>query len=85
MNEKEPAAKPGPAQTGQEEDRVWRRSARTSISSPAMLTAISAGVWALMAVPMGVYTRSSCSLVKPSARSFLFSSAVMAREPMTPR
>ena len=33
-----------------------RRVARTQIISPAMDTAISSGVTALMAVPMGVWT-----------------------------
>ena len=35
-----------------------RRSARTQIISPAMDTAISSGVTALMGVPMGVWTEA---------------------------
>lgn len=45
-----------------------RRVARTQIISPVMETAISSGVTALMAVPMGVWTEAMASSVMPASR-----------------
>ena len=61
-----------------------RRVARTQIISPAMDTAISSGVTALMAVPMGVWTLAMAASLMPASRSRALTLAVLAREPMTP-
>ena len=61
-----------------------RRSARHRIISPAMLTAISAGVTAWIAVPMGVWICAMDSSGMPASRSLRFTEAVLVREPMTP-
>ena len=49
-----------------------------------MLTAISAGVTARMAVPMGVWICAMDSSGMPASRSRWFTEAVLVREPMTP-
>ena len=61
-----------------------RRSARTQIISPAMDTAISSGVTALMGVPMGVWTEAMAASPIPASRRRALTLAVLAREPMTP-
>lgn len=57
---------------------------RHRIISPAMLTAISAGVTAWIAVPMGVWICAMDSSGMPASRSLRFTEAVLVREPMTP-
>lgn len=61
-----------------------RRAARTQIISPAMDTAISSGVTALMGVPTGVWTKAIFSSGMPASRRRWFTKAVFFREPMTP-
>ena len=61
-----------------------RRVARTQIISPAMDTAISSGVTALMAVPMGVWTEAMAVSLIPTSRRRWLTLAVLLREPMTP-
>ena len=59
--------------------------ARTAMSSAAMETAISSGVSAPMARPMGAWTRAYSASVKPSARRRSLQRASFRREPMQPR
>ena len=56
----------------------------SGIISAAMLTAISSGVTAPMARPMGVWTFASCSSEMPASRNFALTAAVFFLDPMTP-
>ena len=61
------------------------RSARRAMSCAAMDTAISSGVSARMARPIGDVTRSNASSAKPySSLSRAFTPAIFFRLPMTP-
>ena len=74
------AAAPGPGQ----KDVQASSPARKAISSPATLIAISAGVSAPMARPMGAWTRSVSSFVSPASHMSSFDFAIFFRLPITP-
>ncbi len=71
---------PGPGQ----KDVQASSPARKAISSPATLMAISAGVSAPMARPMGAWTRSVSSFVSPASHMSSFVFAIFFRLPITP-
>jgi len=58
--------------------------ALTIISSAAMLTAISAGVLAFMAMPMGLWTRSISFFEKPCSRSLSEMPSIFFLLPIAP-
>ena len=63
---------------------VQRSWARRLIISAAMLTAISSGVSAPIARPIGAYTRATSSQAKPSSISRSLVLATLARLPIIP-